>query len=854
MSRSVEFVEGSSSSSHGRDSCALPPGVGQLMLSDPPSSVLGIARQTESIIEDSEDEGGYAFTSSLLSLMASTEGGEGRKKKGRPPTKVARYAAELLAERGQEVAELEPISESEPSNVPILNFVHVGPIAADESAVPSRQLAMVVSPDAGYGTHLQALHKSFHPHCNLAAILEHAATQPDMSFDERTLKVGKYILDNEKHHLASGIVEADLLDMGHKQMKQRMRRLAAALVHTSLFRRRSLCRMISSHLSSASKLAFVEGAMYDETPMKTILRHQLHSQTKDGDALPPHVYDLPSKMEIKPSMEIGKILQTQSMYSGLVKVPGGEYLVILASDIQPLQSLRNTTGESCLHRQTWCQHKRGIALATDKTYEDLIPHDVAGVIHLALSLGAPGAMDIFREALLEVVKERLVMKVGSPRPAALEHKCRILRMSMSTSTNSAEKQAILYSVLNGDWFNTAEIEFYPGFLQKETVNDKEQVVNLVHAALCSTIAGSKPSLWPRSRWTGADASINSIAILEHVHGLLSLVYAKFAKMNQRSKTSTFTSHPAQSFSELALPHDHGDDLFHFATLAAEVNDEPMVDDARPHTDTSPQDLSAAKNSKDREMALQWLHTFPLARLILMQVTLQPLEKLRAAQFQLGSKPWELQQMASQSDAGRGVGSFLHRDFPILKAALGTMEETYFKELQKLFLDQGPWKCMPSSAFTISMRCLGFRVLARQGAAIEQIIAAEHRKFPTRTFTLLKHPDLAPQICAAPACVKDNFTIGLEKQFPGLTGKDVLMVLALHASMQNTDIGAVEATHASIRRHACLSEVNSNKHAVPRGCLCPVLFSAGENSTCKRHQDEEGEESWTKGCGLSICLS
>ena len=106
--------------------------------------------------------------------------------------------------------------------------------------------------------------------------------------------------------------------------------------------------------------------------------------------------------------------------------------------------------------------------------------------------------------------------------------------------------------------------------------------------------------------------------------------------------------------------------------------------------------------------------------------------------------------------------------------------------------------MPEGAWDVSMRCLIFRLLARQGAAIHQQVSSVHSKFPVKMFALLKHPECAEAITATPKCVREL--------------QELRTVLALHCWMQPTNISQIEARHASIRRTLVNKSVQVRPHA------------------------------------------
>ena len=107
------------------------------------------------------------------------------------------------------------------------------------------------------------------------------------------------------------------------------------------------------------------------------------------------------------------------------------------------------------------------------------------------------------------------------------------------------KKASLSYLPNGDWSRRDRIEVWvPNAVQH--VN-KAQIVSAVSEALCHILAGSKMTVYPRHRWTRADAAFDEFCLLEGIHGLASLVFPQWSRAvgAVKAKASLPVSNPGE---------------------------------------------------------------------------------------------------------------------------------------------------------------------------------------------------------------------------------------------------------------------------------------------------------------------
>eukprot|EP00971_Amphidinium_carterae_P329392 6461808-Amphidinium_carterae.2 len=120
------------------------------------------------------------------------------------------------------------------------------------------------------------------------------------------------------------------------------------------------------------------------------------------------------------------------------------------------------------------------------------------------------------------------------------------------------------------------------------------------------------------------------------------------------------------------------------------------------------------------------------------------------------------------------------------------------QIQELYVG-GMWSMMPETTWHLKFNSEIFVLLSRLGCLVEDLLAFPHRQMPCQLFSLLNQPEQHDILVKVPACMQDQFTRGILKQWPTLTGTACLSTLRLHACHQMVDISQVEALHGSIRR-------------------------------------------------------
>ena len=116
----------------------------------------------------------------------------------------------------------------------------------------------------------------------------------------------------------------------------------------------------------------------------------------------------------------------------------------------------------------------------------------------------------------------------------------------------------------------------------------------------------------------------------------------------------------------------------------------------------------------------------------------------------------------------------------------------------LFRHLALWELMPSECTLEKYVAEAFVLLGREGALIEELLAAPHRRYPFRAFLGMLSPELAAEVQRDPPCTRDAsmshfFTVN------DITTTDGRMRLWAIATVAKTDTSGIECLHATVRR-------------------------------------------------------
>ena len=147
-----------------------------------------------------------------------------------------------------------------------------------------------------------------------------------------------------------------------------------------------------------------------------------------------------------------------------------------------------------------------------------------------------------------------------------------------------------------------------------------------------------------------------------------------------------------------------------------------------------------------------------------------------------------------------------RTYRILECWKGDQVRTFFAKIQKLLSE--PQVAIPSCAFTESSRTLIFRMLARAGSVVEQVVAHQHRGCPFTLFAALI--GCVHEVLSVDPCMQDELTQKFLSVYgeQGLNSEEAQNSLAALARIIEIDILAIEAKHSSTRRLVVLKSTQT----------------------------------------------
>ena len=202
-------------------------------------------------------------------------------------------------------------------------------------------------------------------------------------------------------------------------------------------------------------------------------------------------------------------------------------------------------------------------------------------------------------------------------------------------------------------------------------------------------------------------------------------------------------------------------------------------------------MSIEQKRAFKKKAGLWAQSQPLPRLTLLMQMMTVIRHLQHKFFHLASAKFEREQ---QVKCARDS----HRTYRVLEVALG-------KDLQQAF--EAIYACFareplgfPIHARNLKHRSLAFRLLARCGSALHQVMRFVHQRHPYRAFLLLKQAEGSLQdLASEPACMRDEFSADFFTRFNREQQEEALVTLEAIAAGVDVDISAMEARHALTRR-------------------------------------------------------
>jgi hypothetical protein len=673
------------------------------------------------------------------------------------------------------------------------------------------------------------------------------------SMDESIKTLASTMLD--KHYIDSSKSMLDSsIGVSRKRSTRHIIRLAAMCWESDVLSREKLESSVVASYSRSQLLSYEDFAMYDESPMNVRVRsstgHGIMNQMQSAASALEDEHPIAADDVICCRDEVtaatSKILQNSSQYAMLVKLDETRYRIIMGDTICPLMNLERNTSACLLaahmrlsavstHASSFRLKGRPVSIdsfsANDSSERALVKlrgdgwtnssihcqvHVVAGIVTKAfgpldsqvtgllravLSLQLGPAMNYFRKCLAAEIRSRWKVKFGDPPASCLDYKRFVLKLFLAHCANKRERQLLLVLLPQGDW-KSSQIDVWvrPGQLSVKRILLHNLVSGLIRA-----LVPSKLVIFKRNRWKGCEKPLDSLGILEAVHGLLTPTYKRFVAGYLSNSLGASVVGPA----------------------SVNVGAPMCIEDGVPSVDNPPPGQSAgggggpsggddsswaAKNSQDRAFGLAWVSSPQgvMQFLYMFRVCYEPFRQLIDSKLRLCSKRWCVEQLAMAATALEdGDVTTLCRDFSVVVASSCRDELHCQSQLGKLY-ENTYWEHFPVIALISDSRSTAFRLVSKSGALVEQNLCRENRSFPIRLFQVLRDPDFASTLAGIPLCVLCDWARSLVREFAdNLGGSDLKAVVLVRAIVWCIHIASAESRHSAIRRIITSRSVQTN---------------------------------------------
>ena len=608
-------------------------------------------------------------------------------------------------------------------------------------------------------------------------------------------------------------------------------------------------------------LMFVKKRKFDETPLR--VRLQCSPDTEGAGK----------------EKSVTKILQTLFSLTMLCKTPSGDYQVLRGNIPSYLQALDKSTAENLKAAQTdledtvpelkavsslfdckvqhtvtdrfaanskcevamaaedpswvlshmFCRSHKIAQIQTKATSLPETEAHISGVISVALALQNAGSTQALKDILNQIFEEQLFVEEGAPPEFAKAHREEVYDVFLGplpsealgdvrykrAATRRIQQRLILSHFLNGE-LRSAKITHW-----SVTGLSRKNVLRLFRKWVTPALLPGKCEIFPRSRWTGGDLSVDWSGLLASHHGILSELIDRWVtkvtgpaararpsnpeatgwgSVAMASLTSSSPSLPAvqnapNAPNAPADPVEAGDDID--VGLGVQAQELPAVAHVlQAAVDQQAQDeFSWSKFNKTmRDKARAWTVTQPASGLAVIRSVMQPTFRFLFRNLHLFSADWEEEQ--ELKFAAQSV-----RSYRIVEEYKATHLRKFFDELRQLFHSR--MKALQPQDLNVRVRTLMFRVVARAGACAQRLLGSSSQSYPGKLFGEVLSEDGDPNLVLQDRkCLYDALTadfIGRYNTPATLRSADAIAQLRVLASELEYDISEIESRHSSVRR-------------------------------------------------------
>ena len=417
----------------------------------------------------------------------------------------------------------------------------------------------------------------------------------------------------------------------------------------------------------------------------------------------------------------------------------------------------------------------------------LLSDCLSGLIHFALSLDSPQALNRLRKCLVAEVNSRTLQVWDTPHspPEATKFRLQMLDLFAPTPRRQPRRRALLEAcattVLNGEWRQDGALEHYCA--GPSCCRDSAHTKQKVEYILSRLLVVLPPALFKRNNWLEWTKGLRAPGFLQAIHGILGSAYLR-----------AFQQTPLDVRAEDEAGQEGDEQVPGFPGDVQETQD--------PEAAKAEQKRRERKQHIQKAIELFQSQTWHDELVALVQ-SLQPQLQLMSTILSQRSDASEIQQQMGWEDTGT-------RKYPALNLFLGTAFDEMMRAALQTFKDF-QWPTCPDTDMN---RSWVFRLTMRPASVVFQLFRVRLQMFPYKLLSLLDNRSVqtAREILSVPECLHDHMAKYLCSEFrtaEELAASDeAFQILHCIASLLQCTTFGVECLHSSnTRRSKCVTHTH-----------------------------------------------
>ena len=469
-----------------------------------------------------------------------------------------------------------------------------------------------------------------------------------------------------------------------------------------------------------------------------------------------------------------------------------------------------------------------------KQYKLLDGH-VSAMIYSALSVQHAGGTARLRQALTQVLEDKLVVVCAAPPSDDSSVKQRLqmlldlflgeLRVIEPGLMTKRRRRRLLQRIviawfLNGDTRDENHVEHFNPTLDLPP----GAVLAAMKQFLVPTLLPGRPCVFSRKSWCGAQEAVEEWGLLASLHNLLEPMIMLFTKTNMDlpavpTRTTAGWGNVADGYRaassegmNASRDEASGDfpdgDAIQRPKQQAHAPDDADADAAAGNAQTS-HTGDANWQEYNRQLRLRmisWARSKPGNVLIILRSAMEGPLMLLADLLRKSGIEWERAQQLNAAQTSK-------RTYVVLEACAGTALQAFHRCLDDQF--HAPLTALSNSGKTRVHQVLMFRLLAVVGSCATHYLSLSWQAYPVKLFKVCFGKT---DVTNEPGCVLCSMSKSILDTFPtpaDLLGPEAQSTLIGLASMLTLDIARIESVHSANRRVITAKSVQTTKPNLER---------------------------------------